>query len=239
MGWRLRCALALCLAVLLASGGAYCAIVGSPPRSELGLRFEAAASGGDTVAVIYSGDGGWGPLDQVLARDLRRAGTPVIGYNALLYFLPGRTADGAAGDLAAVLRRSMAAWGKSRIILIGYSFGADALPAIYPRLPADLRARTRLVALLSPGAYGELRFQPGEWFDWPGRASYPLRLAVEDLKGAPMICTYGDHEKAPVCPTLPAGVITPVELTGGHHYGGHYHRLSRAVLRAAGLRAQA
>jgi type IV secretory pathway VirJ component len=54
-----------------------------------------------------------------------------------------------------------------------------------------------------------------------------------------MICVYGDHEKAPLCPTLPAGVIRPVKLTGGHHYAGRYHALSRAVIRAAGLSAQA
>jgi type IV secretory pathway VirJ component len=48
-----------------------------------------------------------------------------------------------ADDLADQLRRHEARWGRRKIVLVGYSFGADALPAIVPRLPADLRGQIR------------------------------------------------------------------------------------------------
>ena len=41
--------------------------------------------------------------------------------------------DEAALDLERVLRRYLTLWKKSRIVLMGYSFGADALPAMVNR----------------------------------------------------------------------------------------------------------
>ena len=46
----------------------------------------------------------------------------------------------------------MAAWHKRQIVLVGFSFGADALPAIVPRLPPDLRHHIRLVGLVGLSA---------------------------------------------------------------------------------------
>jgi type IV secretory pathway VirJ component len=187
---------------------------------------------GDTLAVLYSGDGGWAALDKGLADGLAQGGLPVIGYNSLRYFATARTPDGAAADLAAALRRAMAAWGKQRIVLVGFSFGANALPAIVPRLPPDLRARVRLVALVGLGPTGDLRFTPRSWLNSGTANAYPIRPALAAMGGAPMVCVYGEREPHPICPTLPPGLIRRVGLPGGHHYDGDYTGLSRAILSA-------
>jgi hypothetical protein len=41
---------------------------------------------GDTLAVLYSGDGGWAPLDQKVARYLADNGVPTVGVNSLTLF---------------------------------------------------------------------------------------------------------------------------------------------------------
>jgi hypothetical protein len=102
---------------------------------------------GETMAVLYSGDGGWGRLDQGVAKVLAAAGVPVLGVNSLRYFLDKRSPQQLADDLADQLRQREARWGRRKIVLVGYSFGADALPAIVPRLPADLRGQ-----ITGPGA---------------------------------------------------------------------------------------
>lgn len=40
----------------------------------------------DTMAVIYSGDGGWRDLDEEVGGALQKQGIPVIGVDALRYF---------------------------------------------------------------------------------------------------------------------------------------------------------
>jgi type IV secretory pathway VirJ component len=191
-----------------------------------------AAGSGDTLAVIYSGDGGWAAIDRGMADGLVRAGVPVVGYSSLRYFAPGRTAQGAADDLAAALRRYMTLWGKRRVVLIGYSFGADALPVIAPHLPADLRARIRLLALVGLEPQGELKVHPGSWLNRAGAGAYATAPAVAALRGAPMVCIYGSREVRSVCPTLSPALIRRVELRGGHHFDRDYGAISGAILKA-------
>lgn len=191
-----------------------------------------AAGSGDTLAVIYSGDGGWAAIDRGMTDGLVRAGLPVVGFNSLRYFGPGRTARAAADDLATVLRQYMARWGKRRVLLIGYSFGADALPVIAPRLPADLRARIRLLALVGLEAKGELTAHPGSWLGRAGPGAYATAQAVAALAGTPMVCIYGSREAHSVCPTFAPALIQRVELKGGHHFDRDYGAISGAILKA-------
>lgn len=186
---------------------------------------------GDTLAVVYSGDGGWAALDKGLADGLARGGLPVIGYNSLRYFGTARTPEGAAADLARALHRQLPAWRKQRIVLVGFSFGANALPAIVPRLPPDLRGRIRLVALVGLGATGELRFTPRSWLNRASPGAYRTWPAIAALR-APLVCIYGEREPHPVCPTLPPALIRRIALPGGHHFDGDYAGLSRAILAA-------
>lgn len=55
-------------------------------------------------------------------------GIPVVGFDSLRYFWKKRTPEGLAADLDRVLRYYGRHWGKSKLILIGYSQGADVLP---------------------------------------------------------------------------------------------------------------
>jgi type IV secretory pathway VirJ component len=192
-----------------------------------------AAAPGDTLAVLYSGDGGWGGLDQGVAKVLAADGVPVLGVNSLRYFLAKRPPQAVADDLADQLRRHQAQWGRHKIVLIGYSFGADALPAIVPLLPADLRGQIKGLVLIGTGPHGDLTFHPASWLNRATADSFAVAPAVEALKGLPMTCIYGDKERLDICPTLPATTIRQVRLHGGHHFDGDYVGLGEAVLRAA------
>jgi len=192
------------------------------------------ASRGDTLAVFYSGDGGWASIDRGLAQGFVEAGVPVVGYDSLRYFWTKRSPQAAADDLAAVIRHYQAAWGKQRVILAGYSFGADALPIIVQHLPTDLRGRVRVVALLGADATGELEFHPGDWLDVSGKDTYPIAPVLASLKDVPMVCVYGAEEHDDACPTFP-GVVRKVGLPGDHHFNGDYSAVGRVLDQAAGL----
>lgn len=192
------------------------------------------ASSGDTLAVFYSGDGGWAGIDRGLAQGFVKAGVPVVGYDSLRYFWTRRTPQTAADDLAAVIRHYQAAWGKQRVILAGYSFGADALPIIVQHLPADLRGQVRIVALLGTDATGELEFHPGDWLDVGAKDSYPIAPVLASLNDLKIVCVYGSQEHGDACPTFPTQ-IRKIGLPGDHHFDGDYDAVGRALSQAAGL----
>jgi type IV secretory pathway VirJ component len=194
-----------------------------------------AAAPGDALAVLYSGDGGWGPLDKGVAKVMAADGVPVLGVNSLRYFLTKRPAQAVADDLAWQLRTHQEKWGRREIVLVGYSFGADALPAIVPLLPADLRGQIKSVVLIGAGPHGDLTLRPASWLNRPTAHAFAVAPAVEALKGLPMTCIYGDKERLDICPSLPADTIRHVKLRGGHHFDGDYSGLGQAVLNAAAL----
>lgn len=187
----------------------------------------------DTLAVFYSGDGGWGPLDQKIAKRLAADGVPTVGINSLSYFSARRSPQAVADDLAAQLRDYEQRWGRSKVTLIGYSFGAAALPAIIPRLPEDLRAQVGHVVLIGTVPNGDLRFHPASWLNRPSRDSYATPPAIAALTGPKITCVYGAKERHDVCPDLPEADIAKVRLPGGHHFNGDYATLGEAVLQAS------
>ena len=129
-----------------------------------------AAKDGGVLAVVYSGDGGWARIDKAMAKALSQAGADVVGVDALRYFSTRRTPQEAADDLAQVIRRRA---GARRVVLVGYSFGAGALPVMADRLPADVRGRVTHLVLIGLPQEGELKFHPVERLHLTVPSDYP------------------------------------------------------------------
>ncbi|RKH93115.1 virulence factor family protein [Corallococcus sp. AB038B] len=192
---------------------------------------------GDTLALFVTGDGGWASLDQTVSESLAAQGIPVVGFNSLRYFWKRRTPEQTSADVARALRHYLSAWGKERVVLLGYSRGADVVPAIAARLPEDLRERVRMAVLLAPGKEAEFEVHVTDIFGGKGRPTAAVLPDVQALKGTPVLCVYGDEELSDsLCPTL-SGVpgARAVLLKGGHHFDGDYAGITRAVLRELGM----
>ena len=84
----------------------------------------------------------WALLDRAVTAELAKNGMPsVVGIrSAILETAP--PGPGGAGSGTGVAQ--VHGLEKERIVLIGYSFGADVLPATLARLPQDLRDRVDL-----------------------------------------------------------------------------------------------
>ena len=225
--------LAAALAVLALCAGAALPAAAASSRVTADQIPVASSKAGDTLAVFYSGDGGWAPLDQNVTQYLADNGLPTLGVNSLSYFTTKRSPAGAAADLAQALRQYERLWGRSKVTLIGYSFGADALPAIIPQLPADLRSHIGRLVLIGTGANGDLQFHPTSWFNIATPDSYPVRPAIAGLSGMKITCVYGDKEKADICASLPDAQVEKVRLPGDHHFNRDYALLGAAVLKAS------
>jgi type IV secretory pathway VirJ component len=190
-------------------------------------------SGGELMALIVSGDGGWAGLDREVAGALAAQGVPVVGLNALQYFWTARNPEGTAKDLERILRHYLAAWNRQKVLLIGYSFGADVLPFAANHLPPDLLGRVKLLALLGPSRKATFEFHVSDWLGG-GDSGSPVLPEVKRLAGhPPVLCLHGAKEDDSLCPELTPAQGRSVELPGSHHFGGDYEAVAALILKEA------
>lgn len=178
----------------------------------------AAADGGrpETVAVLLSGDMGVRVgMAPAITRRLAADGIPVLEVNSLNLFRRQRSPAQIQAIIADLSREALDFSGAKRLILIGQSFGADMLQVGATGLPAPLRARVGLIALVVPGATVQLRASPSEIFTFAA-SSYPAAPTARQLIWVPVVCIHGAREKGSLCPHLTMPNVRRVALPGGH-----------------------
>lgn len=176
------------------------------------------APAGSLLAVVLSGDGGWAPGDKSLAKAFVSESVAVVGLNSPRYLEQERTPDEAAGDLARILRHFLHTWNRQRVIVVGYSRGADIGPFMIARLPQELRKRVAMLVLLGPGQQASFKFS---LFDLvrshPGNDSLPVQPEVAKLRDIPVLCIYGTGDRGAICQSLSqAGLARSLTRDGGH-----------------------
>ena len=186
----------------------------------------------DAFALLMSGDGGWAGLDQDVATALTAKGIPVVGLDSLRYYWTARTPEGVAADTDKLIRYYLAHYQKKRVLLVGYSQGADVLPFAVNRLPAATRALVALVAIMGMSEHALFEFHVSSWIsdDSSGPATLP---EVSRISGMPVLCIYGQDESDSLCPKLDPKKFDVVKVKGGHHFDGDYAGLARVILGAA------
>jgi len=208
--------------------------VSAPPRPKDLPLLELPTARGPLLAVILSGDGGWTGIDRKIAGELASAhGIAVVGLDSRRYFRRAQQPERAARDLERILRYYLLAWHRQRALLIGYSLGADALPFLAARLPADLLDKVALVALLSPAKATRLRVEP-VWHPGgpPPPPLYALQPEVESLRGRPLLCLYGEQEDDSLCPALPRGLAKVFAVPGAHAFKRDFRGVTGRILGA-------
>jgi type IV secretory pathway VirJ component len=206
------------------------AALGDLPVIEVAAQPSDAPS--DAFAIIMSGDGGWAGLDRDIAAALSAKGIPVVGLDSLRYYWTARTPQSLAADTDRMIRYYLSHFGKKRVLLIGYSQGADVLPFAINRLPEATRDRVALAAILGMSEHALFEFHVSSWIsdDNSGPATLP---EVNRITGIPVLCIYGEDESDSLCPKLDARKFTVVKVKGGHHFDGDYAALAQHILSAA------
>ncbi|MFT4247579.1 MAG: AcvB/VirJ family lysyl-phosphatidylglycerol hydrolase [Pseudomonas sp.] len=184
---------------------------------------------GDTFAIFVSGDGGWAGLDKQVAGALAQAGIPVVGVDSLRYFWDERTPQGFAADLDRIVRFYAQRWKRSRVVLIGFSQGADVLPAAINRLSPATLANVRMTALLSVGKFADYEFHVSNWISSGDDDGLPIAPELAKLPVARTVCIYGVDDDDTLCPSLPKQ-DRRVGLAGDHHFQGDYETLAKTIL---------
>lgn len=235
------------MAALLACGCAVAAASGSaapkdatrraahsaapPPVADLPLSIVPAAPGTHSpwFGVFLSGDGGWVGIDRHISRALAARGIPMIGWDSLRYFWTPRTPQGAAADLDRVLRHYARIWGKSRVVLVGYAQGADAIPFMFNRLTPATHALVGLTALLGLSESADFSFHFADWLGG-SRDGLPTAPELARWRGSPYLCLFGRNDRDAACAHAAGRLGISIEMPGGHHFDGRYEAIADRIL---------
>ena len=190
---------------------------------------------GRLMAVVYSGDGGWRDIDKDIAGRLQELGVPVVGVDSLRYFWSERTPEQVAADLDLIIDSYTGAWQRPDVLLIGYSFGADALPFAFNRLRPEHQRAVRRLSLLGLSTTADLEIRVGGWLG-VGSGAYQIAPELERLPTHIVQCFYGEEEEDTACTTPAMKGAELVRTSGGHHFDGNYEALADRIL--AGVAAR-
>ncbi|HEY0930416.1 MAG TPA: AcvB/VirJ family lysyl-phosphatidylglycerol hydrolase [Gemmatimonas sp.] len=193
---------------------------------------ELPAESGRTLALFWSGDGGWKELVDAVSQEFVRQGVAVVGLNSRSWLTSAtRTSDSLNHDSVQLLRHYMAAWHRDRILLVGYSRGAGFAALLAEQLPPDLRSKVIGVALLGMEHTASFEFHLMDLVRTVNRPSdIAVKPFIELISMAPVLCVYGTTEDDTVCPELDATRVHILRRDGDHHFDRNYPQLARDLL---------
>jgi type IV secretory pathway VirJ component len=170
-------------------------------------------------AFMVSGDGGWYWFEQSIADSLASLGIATIGLDAKRYFWERKSPEETTSDITAAIRFYSNFFGKSHLIMIGYSLGAEIIPFILARLPGDIRSEISSSVLLSPGDFTDFEIHLSNMIGL-GNPNDTLNVVKEinKLSSENIICIFGKDEKTNVPDRLNLSKIKIVYIPGDHHY---------------------
>lgn len=193
------------------------------------IELPAANSSSDFLVIFLSGDGGWANIDKDIGSSINSKGIPVVGWNTLQYFWNRKTPAIAAADLQRVITHYQQVWKKQRVVLIGFSFGADVLPFMIDRLPTAQRAQIVDIVLLSLSHSVDFEFHVSAWLGSSGGDTHQIAPELKKISD-PVLCIYGTEDDDTLCKDFKAPNITIVALPGDHHFEGDFESATKLIL---------
>ncbi|TSD76073.1 hypothetical protein FFI16_006430 [Pseudomonas sp. KBS0710] len=198
------------------------------------------------LVILYSGDRGWEALEKAVSHNLNQRGYGVLGISTLAYFWHEQPLADSAAQLDALITAYRKEWDVPRVWLIGYSFGANVLPAIINRLTPQNRARISQLTLLDPTEDVFLEIELGDDMrvGWFNRVSQTWRHArrpvihhdplpaLFELKGQmPVNCFHSTENADGLCsqPSRPEWV-TSTWIDASHTFNRDYDGLTQRLI---------
>jgi len=171
------------------------------------------------VALIISGDGGWYGFEQLLADNLAKQGIPSIGLDSKRYFWKRRSPEETAGDITKALNYYGKEWNREKILLVGYSLGAEIVPFLVTRMSEEMRSNILSEVLLSPETNTDFEVHISNMLGIGNRQNtYNVIDEIDKIKIVPTLIIFGEGEKSKVPALLTDTSVKIKIIPGDHHY---------------------
>ncbi|WP_343562501.1 AcvB/VirJ family lysyl-phosphatidylglycerol hydrolase [Sphingobacterium sp.] len=182
--------------------------------------------------VLYlSGDGGFNSFSNKICQLIADAGYAVAAIDSKSYFWKKKTAKDIAADISNTLKNHFLRRQNQQLFIVGYSFGADAVPFIINRIDPLVKKNVRSIVLLEPSVSTDLEIHIA---DILGRSSAKRSLDVvaeiNRIEGIKTSIVLGDDEAEFPVEKIRLKNFSKKYLPGGHHFSGNADKVVKTTL---------
>lgn len=185
----------------------------------------------DKPIIFYiSGDAGFNSFSKSFAANLHAYGNDVFALNSKQYFWKKRTPLEAAQDCEKYLKNVIKNRKNKKIILLGFSYGADVSPFIYNRMDPEFQKSISQLIIIGPSKVNDFEIHLSEYILGEKEYGFSVLHEINNLKNVPFTLIVSDFEFY----HFPINQITLkdyqfLHINGDHHYGGNTKMLAEKV----------
>ena len=170
------------------------------------------------VLLYISGDGGWNKFSTTLIQQFADNGYPVVGLDAKSYFWEKKTPKQTAADVQRLLEKYCKDWKRNKVLLMGYSFGADVMPFVYNNISADWQKKIKHQVLLSPSSKTDFEVHISEMLGYRRKNGMSVIAEVNKITTCNILFLFGDDDNDFPLKELSIKNYKNITLPGGHHF---------------------
>ncbi|WP_293912500.1 MULTISPECIES: AcvB/VirJ family lysyl-phosphatidylglycerol hydrolase [unclassified Sphingobacterium] len=181
--------------------------------------------------LFFSGDGGLNTFSNNLCSTLANKGYGISAVDSKKYFWNKKSPQQLATDMAGYLHKILDKRPNTQFVVAGFSFGADAVPFLVNRLPADLKSKLYRAVMIEPSTSTDLEIHLA---DMVGRShvkrSLDVIAEINKIENTQTLLLMGNDTRDFPSSQLSTKHVRIQVLKGDHHFDGHEDEVANAVI---------
>lgn len=186
----------------------------------------------DKPVIFYiSGDAGFNTFTKGLGTDLHKLGYDVFALDTKAYFWNKKTPEQTSGDIENYINQQLQGRKNQKVVLLGFSFGADVTPFVYNRFTPDLKSKIQKVFIMGPSKSNDFQIHLDEYFGVEPKGSLQVIPEINKMGTAPVLLIVSDFEFAhfPYYEIKLGSNYKMKHIPGNHHYGNNTKMLANFI----------
>lgn len=181
----------------------------------------------DYYVIFLTGDFGYMNFDKAIVHYLNVKNVSVVVINSKNYFRSAKSPAQLSRDFGSIINQYNRKWNRHKVILMGYSMGAEVIPFAVNLLDEKSRLQLSDIILIAPGQKAIFRLKPTDYlFEEKKGTDIITELVKMRAQKSYIIC---DDSPYSIRRKNLEGVCDHDFLGGGHHFGHNYALLSKLI----------
>jgi type IV secretory pathway VirJ component len=183
----------------------------------------------DKPIIFYiSGDAGFNSFSKGLCTDFHTLGYDVFALNTKTYFWNKKIPEQTSAKIEMYINHQLQGRKNQKVILAGYSFGADVTPFIYNHFTDRLKKKIQHVFIIGPSKTTDFKIHLNEYFGMEPKGSMAVVPEINKINTVPVTLILSNFEfiHFPYQEITLGSNYQMKHLKGNHHYSGNTKLLS-------------
>lgn len=180
------------------------------------------------ILFYISGDGGFNTFSKGFGTDLHTLGYDVFALNTKAYFWKQKTPEETSAAIENYIDQQLQGRKNQKVILAGYSFGADVTSFVYNRFTDDMKKKIQHVFIIGPSKTTDFKIHLKEYFGIEPKGSLLVVPEINKMDNVPLTVILSDFEFAhfPYQDIILNGSYQMKHIPGTHDYDDNTQMLS-------------